>query len=91
MNEVTGDARLLEPLQPIAIKCIQKSAKRAYARFRQNPNHPNLRLKKVHTTQEIYSVRVIEDYRALGVREGDTIVWFWIGSHADYERILKGL
>jgi hypothetical protein len=70
---------------------IQKSAKRAYARFRQNPNHPSLRLKKVHTTQEIYSVRITEDYRALGVREGDTIVWFWIGSHADYERILGGL
>ena len=70
---------------------IQKSAKQAYARFRQNPNHPSLRLKKVHTTREIYSVRVTEDYRALGVREGDTIVWFWIGSHADYERLLKGL
>jgi hypothetical protein len=70
---------------------IQKSAKQAYARFRQNPNHPSLHFKKVHTTQEIYSVRVTEDYRALGVREGDTIVWFWIGSHADYERILKGL
>ena len=37
---------------------IQKSAKQAYARFRQNPNHPSLRLKKVHTSQEIYSVRV---------------------------------
>jgi len=70
---------------------IQKSAKQAYAWFRQNPNHPSLRPKKVHTSQEIYSVRVSEDYRALGVREGDIIVWFWIGSHADYERLLKGL
>jgi len=53
---------------------VQRSAKRAYARFRQNPNHPSLRFKKVHTEQEIYSVRITEDYRALGVREGDTII-----------------
>jgi hypothetical protein len=48
-------------------------------------------LKKVHTEQEIYSVRITEDYRALGVREGNTIVWFWIGSQDDYERLLRQL
>ncbi len=25
---------------------------------------------------------------ALGLLEADTITWFWIGSHADYERLL---
>jgi hypothetical protein len=70
---------------------VQESAKQAYALFGQNPNHPSLHFKKVCTEQEIYSVRITKGYRALGAREGDTIVWFWIGSHADYERILKGL
>jgi len=70
---------------------IQKSAKQAYARFRQNPNHPSLHFKKVHPTQQIYSVRVSKGYRALGVREDDAIVWFWIGSHEDYDRLLRDL
>jgi len=36
-------------------------------------------------------VRITRDYRALGVRDGEAIVWFWIGSHADYERLLTQL
>ena len=36
----------------------------------------------------LYSVRVGLGYRAVGKREGDTIKWFWIGSHADYDRLL---
>jgi hypothetical protein len=30
-------------------------------------------------------------YRAVGVREGGTIIWFWIGPHAEYERLLSRL
>jgi hypothetical protein len=33
-------------------------------------------------------VRVNQSYRALGVRTGDEIVWFWIGDHDEYERLL---
>jgi hypothetical protein len=36
-------------------------------------------------------VRVGLGYRALGVRESDTMVWFWIGSHAEYDRLVRGL
>jgi len=36
-----------------------------------------------------WSARVTNDYRALGVMTGDTVIWFWIGSHADYDRIIK--
>jgi hypothetical protein len=36
-------------------------------------------------------VRVTKGYRALGLRQGETIVWFWIGSHAEYERLLRQL
>jgi len=68
---------------------IQRQAREAYRRFQENPNHPGLRFKKVHRTKPIYSVRISLQYRALGVREGEDIIWFWIGSHADYDELLK--
>lgn len=46
---------------------------------------------KVIPDPPVYSVRVGIGYRALGVKDGDTITWFWIGSHADYDQILKSL
>ena len=70
---------------------VQRQAREAYKRFIENPATPGLRLKAVHPTQPIYSVRVTLDYRALGVRESDTMIWFWIGSHAEYDRRLSSL
>lgn len=67
---------------------VQRKARRAYRMFRQNPNHPSLRFKPVHPTQPIFSVRITGGYRALGVRKGDEIVWFWVGTHEAYERLL---
>lgn len=67
---------------------IRKQAKEAYKLFQQNSRHPSLRFKQVHPTRPIYSVRASLDYRAVGVREGDTLIWFWIGSHADYDKLL---
>ena len=70
---------------------IQERAREAYARFQNDPQHPGLRFKLVHTEADVYSVRVSRDFRALGAREEDLIVWFWIGSHSDYEKLLKDL
>jgi hypothetical protein len=70
---------------------IQEQARKAYKLFKQNPYHPSLRFKSIHPTQPIYSVRASLGYRALGVREGDDIVWFWIGSHADYDKLITRL
>jgi len=70
---------------------IQERARNAYQRFERDPRHPGLRLKKVHASEPIYSVRISRDYRALGAREGDTMIWFWIGSHEDYDRLLQRL
>ena len=67
---------------------VQEQARAAYRQFSQNPQHPGLRFKPVHSTEPIYSARVSRGYRALGFRDGDEIVWFWIGAHAEYERIL---
>ena len=62
-----------------------------YGLFRENPQHPGLQLKKVHDRDPVYSVRVSLGYRAVGLIENDEITWFWIGSHADYDRLLKNL
>ena len=70
---------------------IQRQAREAYKQFADNPSHPSLRFKKVHTDQPVFSVRISLDYRAFGVRDGDTLIWFWIGPHSDYERLLASL
>lgn len=70
---------------------IRERADEAYSLFRQNPNHPSLRYKKVHTTLPVYSARITRGYRAFGVLEKEAIVWFWIGSHTAYEHLLNSL
>lgn len=66
----------------------QRQARTAYQLFRADPRYPGLRFKQVHPTAPVVSVRVGLHYRALGRREAaDTGVWFWIGSHAEYDRL----
>lgn len=70
---------------------VQKQARKNYRLWRANPSHPGLHFKRIHGQDKIYSVRVGLGWRALGLVEGDTIHWFWIGSHADYDKFLKSL
>jgi hypothetical protein len=70
---------------------VQRQAREAYRLFRQNPAHPGLRFKQVHPDPPIYSARIGISYRAVGVRDGNAMVWYWIGSHADYDKLLQQL
>lgn len=70
---------------------VRGKARSAYELWATNPAHPSLRFKKVHPTLPIYSVRIDIDWRAVGIVNDDHIVWFWIGSHADYEKLLVRL
>lgn len=70
---------------------IQIRAREAYRDFSRDPSHPGLGFKQVHPARPIYSARVSLGYRALAVRDGDIWVWFWIGSHSDYDRLLTRL
>ncbi len=70
---------------------IQRQAKNAYKLFQQDTNHPGLNFKRIHATRPIYSVRISLGYRAIGVREEDVIIWFWIGSHSDYDKLIVRL
>lgn len=67
---------------------VKKRARKAYRLFEENPSHPSLEFKKVHQTKPVYSARVTLDYRAVGIRDGNEIVWFWIGPHDEYERVI---
>jgi hypothetical protein len=70
---------------------VQRQARVAYQLFRDNPSHPGLRFKKVYPDPPIYSARVGIDYRAVCALDADTAIWFWIGSHADYDKLLDQL
>lgn len=67
---------------------VRSAARRAYRLFQQNPSHPGLHFKKVDDETAMYAARVGIGYRALGKLEGDTIVWFWIGPHSEYDKLL---
>jgi len=68
---------------------VKRQARQAYRLFLQDPSHPGLRFKPIHPRDPIYSVRVGLHYRAVGVKTRDEIIWFWVGTHADYDHLLK--
>jgi hypothetical protein len=70
---------------------IRQQATVAYRLFQDNPQHPSLRFRQVHAVQPIYSARVGRHYRAVGIRDADEMIWFWIGSHAEYDQLLAHL
>ena len=72
-------------------EAVQEQARKAYRLFSENPAHPSLQFKKVSDRGPVYSARITLDYRALGVLTDAEIVWFWIGSHADYDRLVRNL
>jgi hypothetical protein len=65
---------------------VREAARKAYRLWADNPLRPSLHFKCINSEEGIWSVRVTRSYRALGVLEDDTVTWFWIGSHDDYER-----
>jgi hypothetical protein len=70
---------------------VQQQAREAYRLFQQIPAHPELCFKQVHPDPPIYSARVGIGYRTVGVLDGGTVIWYWIGSHADYDKLFAQL
>jgi hypothetical protein len=68
---------------------IKSLARKNYRLWRANPSHPSLQFKRVNQKEPIYSVRVGSGYRAVGLLEANTISWFWIGTHADYDQLIR--
>ncbi len=70
---------------------VRVEARKSYRLWKKNPRHPSLYFKRAHTKDAVYSVRISRGYRALGLLEDETIAWFWVGFHADYDKILRQL
>ena len=70
---------------------IQDRASRVYRLWRANPFARQLRFKRACHSEPVYSVRIGQGYRALGLLEGDTVYWYFIGSHDEYEREVRRL
>ena len=70
---------------------VQEGARQTYALWKENPYHSSLQFKRVSPRQLIYSVRIGRGWRALGLLEEEVIYWYWIGSHAEYDTLLRRL
>ncbi|MBN8734004.1 MAG: hypothetical protein J0L64_25935 [Acidobacteria bacterium] len=62
----------------------QRTADKAFGLLKRDPRHPSLQLKKL---DEVWSVRIGLHHRALAAEATDGFLWFWIGTHAEYDRI----
>ena len=69
----------------------KKQARATYTQFVSDPYHPGLHFKRIHSTRPIFSVRIGIHYRAVGNLDDQEITWFWIGSHADYDKLIRQL
>ena len=65
---------------------VQELADRCFTLLKVDPTHPSLQLKPVG---RVWSARVGLHYRALAVKRSEGFVWFWIGSHAEYDKLVE--
>jgi hypothetical protein len=71
---------------------VREQARAAYRLFRSNPRHPGLNFKRVHASGQFVSARVGRGYRAVGLlTSADEVIWFWIGPHEQYEKVIYNL
>lgn len=68
---------------------VKTQARKSYRLWRDNASHPSLHFKRIHGGEALYSVRVGLGWRALGQLEENTMNWFWIGSHAEYDTLTR--
>jgi hypothetical protein len=65
---------------------VRRAAGKQYALWLRDPSHPSLRFKKVG---KYWSARVTDGYRAVGTLDGDTVIWFFIGTHDHYQQTIR--
>lgn len=65
---------------------VRRLADKNFALLEADPHHPSLHFKRVG---RLWSARVGLHHRALCVRQDDDCIWFWIGTHAEYDRLIS--
>lgn len=69
---------------------VRQLARKNYLLWISNPKHPSLDFKELRGGKGRFSVRVGNHHRALGCRTAKGIEWVWIGSHEEYNKLLRG-
>jgi hypothetical protein len=69
---------------------VQRLATKNYRLWRQSPSHPSLHFRALQGQPDLFTVRIGSHYRALGVQKSNSITWTWIGTHAEYEQLIRG-
>jgi len=67
-------------------EAVRELADKNFALLKSDPKHPSLHLKKIG---RIWSARVGLRFRVLATEVDGDLVWFWIGSHADYDALIR--
>ena len=70
-------------------KEVRRLAEKNFDLLKSDPYHPSLHFKKVDDVRKLWSVRIGLQYRALGMEKPDGILWVWIGTHAEYDKMLS--
>jgi hypothetical protein len=65
---------------------LRQAARDAYQQFRADPQHPGLHFHRLKWDPRFWSVRVTRNCRAVGIVQGNTISWVWIGTHAEFDQ-----
>ena len=65
---------------------VQSTADRAYELLKVDPNHPSLHFKKVGKYSSVWAG---QSHRVLGTEVNQGILWFWIGTHAEYDNLIN--
>lgn len=68
---------------------VKRQAEVAYRLWKTDPYHSSLFFKQVSPNAPLYSVRIGQHWRALAIKDGNDLDWFWIGPHAHYDRLIK--
>ncbi len=68
---------------------VQALANKNFKLLKRDPYHPSLHFKQIGATHQLWSVRVGAHYWALGREKPEGIVWFWIGTLAEYDKLLS--
>ena len=84
MNHHTNH-RFWEAFRELPVE-VQTLAKKSYRLMVREPKHPSVHLKKVG---QFWSARIGLDHRAVAREVDDGLLWFWIGPHDEYNRLVR--
>ena len=69
---------------------VQRLALKNFGLWKSNPNHSSLRYRRLGGRENLVTARIGDHYRVLGLAEVGAVEWIWIGTHAEYNQLVRG-